>query len=168
MNSKEKLHPNQLLKKVADEERGWIPEECKVSFYKLVVTPFIELVIIRRTKQGREYFLTYRKDEYFTGWHVPGGMVKPNHPENLAGMCKALIDRELPGGRIVGDIRIMKALKWAEHPWGNPLAIVCLCEIENIKETEKEKFFPANQLPAPMASQYHIEYIQECEQFLAS
>jgi hypothetical protein len=170
MSPEEILTFNNLLRKISEEEKGWIPKESMKLFYGLVVSPYFEILMYRKVEGEYQYFLAHRSDGDWQGFHVPGSMIKPWHPEKLEDMCRIIAQGELPKETAIKNIRLLTGVKWKKHPWSNPLAFVCLCEADGeVQETEKGKFFPLSKLPEMIDdSGYHLWYLEIAEAFLTS
>lgn len=71
------------------------PYDIFEKFMSKVVPVAVELVLIRQGK----VFLTWREDNFFRGWHFPGGFISPR--ETLIKTCQRIADRETPGLSII-------------------------------------------------------------------
>ena len=72
MNKKEISTLVNLLAKLKTEglEMPNMPSVVWLAINKLVPLPAVEVLI---TRSGEEFRLVYRKDQYWDGWHIPGG-----------------------------------------------------------------------------------------------
>lgn len=78
----------EVLKHVAPAPH--LPKELFKQIIKLMPGTVVELVISR---DGKDYLLTYRKDEDFKGWHFPGGFL--GYRETFEAACQRIAKREL-------------------------------------------------------------------------
>lgn len=146
----------ELLKEMT-RENEFIPKEAWLPLQDAVVTSWVELAVPKKTDQGWELLLTYRKDKNWDGWHIPGGMWKVQYP-TFQDICNAVAKREL--GTEVEYLRNVYTVKWTKHPFAHPLAIVCICKAKGeILETETTKFFARKEVPSNIINSYHREYI---------
>jgi len=111
-----------------------------------------ELVLLRYKNGKPEIFLEYRKDRFFTGWHVQGSVELPN--ERITDTLKRVIKNELQG-----EVTTPKFFNWFERvkgkknivgfsKRGHELAFVFIAEPKKMpKETATRKFFPLNKIP---------------------
>ena len=120
-----------------------------------VVPLIIELIFIRDGKA----FLIYRKDEYWNGWHFPGGYREPR--TTLINDCKRLARMEV-GAHI--HIKGVTEIKLIEHPDGprhHDACLLVLCEFDG--ELEGGRWFARK--PADIIS-YHRPYWTAISKFL--
>ena len=78
----------------------------------------VELVLIR--PEDGAVFLTWREDEYWRGWHVPGSFISPG--EELIDTARRIADNELRGVTVVsvqsiGDKNLPACPRF--HAFGN-------------------------------------------------
>jgi len=97
----------------------------------VVPMPVVEVIV---TSTEKDFLLTYRKDEYWDGWHIPGGFFF--YRESVADACRRVALREI--GIEVRFERMIDAYMWPDHPYGSPLSLVCVC---HAKELPKEGTF---------------------------
>lgn len=65
--------------------------------------------------------LTWRDDDYWRGWHFPGGLIAPG--ESLAAACDRIAARELAAGFALEGVAGVEC--WPAHPWADIVAILC-------------------------------------------
>ncbi|MEK7116782.1 MAG: NUDIX domain-containing protein [Patescibacteria group bacterium] len=109
-----------------------------------------EVIVIKNKDKNPEIFLTYRKDKFFKGWHIPGRVCIPTEKigNTIERVCKEEIKMpitkesffdwfERPFGKNIG-----------ESPRGHEFSFVFTAELKGKKrENQIEKFFPLNKLP---------------------
>jgi ADP-ribose pyrophosphatase YjhB (NUDIX family) len=94
----------------------------------LVVQAAVEVLI---TRNGKDFLLTWREDEHWRGWHIPGGFLCPG--ESIEAACQRLAKREL-------DIevrfeRVDTVYVWPDHPYASVVSLVCICSLEGTPRT---------------------------------
>ncbi|HET9959980.1 MAG TPA: NUDIX hydrolase [Polyangiaceae bacterium] len=89
---------------------------------QLVPQPAVEMII---SNTGEDVLLTYRDDDYWSGWHIPGGF--SGCGESLADTCQRLGRHEL--GADVRLLSVIDSFAWPDHPYGNALSLLCHCEL---------------------------------------
>jgi ADP-ribose pyrophosphatase YjhB (NUDIX family) len=148
-----------LLKKVAENGYRWPTEECMRSAHRVVSFWAPELVIMREPKEVLLAIYDGGIEEFRGMWQLPGGYNRWDEPDVQA-TCSRVALREI--GVDVKFVRVLDAYKWQnEHPYGRPLSIYCLCEpVGTVKESEKLKFFPPNNLPERLVEP-HGRFIKE-------
>lgn len=148
---------------------GFVPEICLKEFYKTTRTPFLELIICRKTKKRFEYLYQDRQDQWWDGFCAFGGMVRANSPAGPVEVAQKLIDREFKGMNIkVETLEIVSFLNWPEHPWCNPFAVVGLITVSGeIPDGGDRQWLSVNNLPENMVIN-HGKYLAQCEYLLRS
>lgn len=136
---------SELLAKL--RENGWpIPPEAFHAVCETFITNPVELALTREGEHGAEIFLTHRSDEYFTGWHIPGTVLRPG--ENAEQALKRLIEHEI--GAVVSAPALvraydrMKGSGEGECPRGQEVARVYharFTERHTVKENDAARFF---------------------------
>jgi ADP-ribose pyrophosphatase YjhB (NUDIX family) len=86
-----------------------LPFDVWKAIGRLVVQPAVELVI---ENECGGVLLTYRKDQYWDAWHIPGGFMAPG--ESIAETCSRVAKREL--GIDVDFRKVIDVCSWPEHP----------------------------------------------------
>ncbi|MFA5888607.1 MAG: NUDIX domain-containing protein [Candidatus Paceibacterota bacterium] len=142
----------ELVQEVLTTDSGFIPKPVWVLIQKLVPLPAIELIL----QKGNQFLLTYRKDEYWDGWHIPGGFVM--RKESLHEAANRIAKGELGIGGVL-NLKQIAVKKLRNHPYGgSPVAIVLVGQqVGEIVETEKIRFF--DHIPQPMVAD-HAEYLE--------
>jgi 8-oxo-dGTP diphosphatase len=114
-----------LLRKLALAGLG-VPRMPRIAFESLkgvVVQPAVELLV---TSTGRDVLLTRRDDEYWSGFHIPGGFVGCG--ETLQMACTRVANAEL--GVSASMERLVGHYTWPDHPYASALSLLCLCRVE--------------------------------------
>lgn len=109
----------------------------------LVPLPAVEVLV---TRDGRDLLLTYRKDDFWNGWHVPGGYVACEEPFEAA--CTRITRREL--GIEVRMYEVLDAFVWLTHPYASTISILCLCR--PLGQPREGEFFTV--APDPMVANH--------------
>lgn len=127
-----------------------------------------EMIVIKNRDKNPEIFLTYRKDKFFKGWHIPGRVCIPTEEINdtLKRVCKEEIKMLITKEKFFG---------WFERPFGkgvgecsrgHEFSFVFIAELKGgATENHAEKFFPLNKLPKNLIS-LQIPIIKELNHFL--
>ena len=115
----------------------------------IVPLPSVEVLI---TKTGKDFLLTYRDDDYWHGWHIPGGFML--YQESIEHACQRLARKEV--GIKVKFQRLITAYMWLDHPFGSPLSLVCLCTTKDAPSDGQ--FF--TEIPENMVN-HHDEFVKE-------
>lgn len=118
---------------------------CKV--FGVICT---EVAVVKNGKNGPEVFLTYRNDEFFNGWHIPGAVHLPN--ENIDSTLKRVLRTEIKmrvnKPRFFGYFERMKGNGTNQSKRGYELSTFFTCRLMGkAAESDNEKFFPLNNLP---------------------
>ncbi len=111
----------------------------------------VEIALMRNNAAGeREVFLTYRKDNYFDGWHIPGSVIRPGDS------VQVVIDR-VTKKELEMEISTPTYLRWFERekgigkdlcPRGQEISLLFSSElIGEPHEHEHGKFFSFSNLP---------------------
>ncbi len=119
-----------LLKKVAEEDKGFLPDEAYGEIHKLVPWPASEVCLMN----NRGELLIQHRD--FSEWggkwvgvktdYVPGGYIKVGHTFEAA--CREHLRKD----GVLSDFEFICALgpiKWmpGEHPFATVISIPCVC-----------------------------------------
>lgn len=125
--------------------------------------PYVEVLLFRVVQDQWKFFLTYRKDEHFDGWHIPGGIWRTEW--SIREACREVAKRE-----IRSRVRFIEKVydeKWFDHPYGYPHSFVCVCflgyGVSYPQETETQRFF--SEIPSPMV-RHHVEFIGKALEYL--
>jgi ADP-ribose pyrophosphatase YjhB (NUDIX family) len=102
------------------------------------------------TRSGREVLMTYRDDDDWTGWHVPGGFVGCGEAVETA--CGRIARREL--GVDVRTERILGAFTWPDHPYAHAVSLLCVCTAPGTPAAGE--FFSS--VPEPVVA-HHAEFV---------
>lgn len=144
-----------LLKRVVEDDRGFIPDPAYEVIHKLVPWPAVEVLIY--DKQGR-FLLTYRDDKNFIGWHIPGGYMKPG--EDFHQACTRNIQKERIAQEVI-NIQLIASSVWleGEHPFGYPISLIFACQIsDEIAERENLRWF--SNIPNNVIVQKHPTFLR--------
>jgi ADP-ribose pyrophosphatase YjhB (NUDIX family) len=90
----------------------------------LVVQTAVEILI---TRNGDEFLLTWREDQHWRGWHIPGGFLGPE--ESLKAACRRIAKREL-GIEVIFE-HLLMAYVWPDHPYASVVSLLCICSTES-------------------------------------
>lgn len=101
-----------------------MPFETWQTMQFILPTPTTEVLL---TSNGKDVLLVDRHDEYWDGWHIPGGFMIAG--DSIEKACKSVAKREL--GIDIKLIKIIDALAWLNHPYGNPVCNLCHCEYKS-------------------------------------
>ncbi len=90
------------------------------ALHGIVPVPCVEVIV---TTTGKNFLLTYRKDEHWDGWHIPGGYM--HHKESVADACTRIGRKELDVD--VTFTKVIGAHMWQNHPYSSALSVLCVC-----------------------------------------
>lgn len=120
------------------------------AWCRIFGTVCAEIAVIKNKDKNPEIFLTYRKDKFFKGWHIPGRVCIPT--EKISNTLRRVYEEE-----IKMSIAKQKFFDWFERPFGKGMgqsprghefSFVFMAESKNkVRENSTEKFFPLNKLP---------------------
>jgi len=154
----------ELTEEIGQESKingGFLPKEVWLAINKLVPRPVIELIVTRN--EGREFLLVYRRDEWWDGWHVPGGYMLNN--ETIEDAANRMSRKDLGIG--VAGLKVIGVFPQLKHPYygGSPLSIIIVCgPIGEIEENVDMRFF--DHVPEPMIfnhakiAGHYLEYLK--------
>src|SRR3989344_5623387 len=81
----------ELLEELAEDPKGFIPDEAWNATQKAFALPYLELAVVRRSPEGKvQILLTHRIDKDWNGWHIPGGLWRTRHTleEGIASLVR--------------------------------------------------------------------------------
>lgn len=132
----------QLIDALADEGGSFpnMPGEIFSVIGRIVPLIAVEIGLSRNTE--REVLLTWRDDEVWHGWHLPGGYVGIN--ESIEEACKRIALRELAVD--LQFISLVDTFCWPDHPMGSVISLICHCELK----TSPNDGLWYSTLPSPM------------------
>ncbi|GMO28275.1 MAG: hypothetical protein Ta2B_08960 [Termitinemataceae bacterium] len=104
-----KLIINELWEHIDDPSKG-LPEELFLFISQ--VTPLINVDLLVRDKNG-SFLLSWRKDKWDNGWHIPGGIVRVK--ETLQQRLEATAQKEI--GSLVNFNPKPLMFSQEVHPW---------------------------------------------------
>ena len=150
-----------LLEVVATQDKGFIPDSAYRTFHKLVPWPVVEVLIY--DKEGR-FLLSYRDDEEFTGWHIPGSFIRPG--ETYEDACNRCVRAE----RVAHSVTNLSFI--ASHPqrigeraFGCPISNIIACHaVEPVVERADLQWFsrvPHDLIPPPQQHHKFLACFQE-------
>ena len=160
MTPKRAILLGELMGELADDPKGFIPNEVWNAAQRAFALPYIELAIVRRNPEDKvQILLMHRTDKYWDGWHIPGGLWRTRH--TLEEGISSLARLEL------GDEPKLTLLakggweKWHDHPSGRPIAHIVICSGTSIIETAAMKWFDT--VPEDMIEDdgHHATYIRQ-------
>lgn len=167
-DSREKgLALSRLVTELIGERNGFIPDEAWDAVQKAFMLPYPEVLLFKTeggvwVNEKPQALLTYRFDQDFLGWHIPGG--RWSDPKlTLEEACQKVAQREL--GLPVKLHHPLLFEKWDDHPYGNPISLVCICSTPvSVIETPTMKFF--DHVPTPIVSPHHADFIEAGFQYI--
>ncbi len=139
----------ELLREMAEIDGGYVPPVAWEALHRYVPIPTCELLISRNN--GREFLLTYREDQYWRGWHIPGSFNRK--PESLEETCQR-IAREEVGIEGVEGLHAIALCKWDEHPYGAPLSIVLVGQPVGIPIEKPGEMGWFDRIPSPIVTNH--------------
>ena len=137
------------------------------------VTP-IELVVIREGVHGPEVFLSYRNDEYFTGWHITCSIILPGWTADR--VIKDILSREVgislaePRAEFVRFRQFMKGGGYGQSRRGQEVSLIHVLRLPEGTEVSLDagrKFFPLSELPEDILF-HHKVVLADVKEYLSS
>ncbi len=135
-----------------------LPLEVFYAWSKTFPTTAAELLVMRNIDSMPEVLLTYRKDRFYDGWHVPGSIHRPN--EKFEDTIGRVITGEvgLPATTPYGYWRWFQypiGTGAGESPRGDVISLLFIMETgadnkapgTHVVETAEAKFFPLGKMP---------------------
>lgn len=121
LNQKETKQLSALLKKI-DRPREGLPQPVFDALSKIV--PFVACELVIKTKEG--ILLTWREDEWWKGWHFPGGLLR--YRESLKERVEKIARKELGASITKHDFLFVKDCYQCVR--GPIISLVFLCQIK--------------------------------------
>jgi ADP-ribose pyrophosphatase YjhB (NUDIX family) len=97
-----------------------VPLQVWRAIGQVVPHTAVEIIIMR---EQCEILLVHRDDEFWHGWHLPGGFLACG--ESIAQACDRIARRELGVG--IQGVSMFDSFGWPDHPHGNVVSILCRC-----------------------------------------
>lgn len=122
----------------------------------------VEIALTRDGANEREIFLTYRRDEFYDGWHIPGAVIQEG--EEVEDVLKRVARDELEGARFAPKFfswfEYLKGTEVGESARGNAISLVFSAEApDTLRESELAKFFPLSDVPGNLISE-HVPVVE--------
>lgn len=113
-----------VLRATRDPSRG-LPDEVFRLVLKL--TPMINVDLLVRNDQG-EHLLAWRDDEYTSGWHIPGGIIRFNEPipDRIAAVAKGEL-----AAAVTHDAQPLEVKQFFYPPRGHFISLLFLCRLQS-------------------------------------
>ncbi|HVV39394.1 MAG TPA: NUDIX domain-containing protein [Candidatus Paceibacterota bacterium] len=129
----------ELLKELAQDPTGFIPDEAWEGAQKAFALPYIELCVVRLYEGKVQILLTHRIDKYWSGWHIPGGMWRTRHTleQGIAHLSRLELGPE-PSLTLLAK---GEWEKWLDHPYDVPISHIAICTARDVVETDKMQWF---------------------------
>lgn len=110
-----------LLGKVKNPEKG-LPAEVFNALTRIVPFSACEMVVINKNK---EILLTHREDQWWKGWHIPGGLLRMN--EDFKTRLSKVAKNEL--GAKLKSFKFLFPMNYPKTPRGHDVSLVFLCTL---------------------------------------
>ena len=124
----------ELLGKI-DQPKNGLPQPVFDSLVKIV--PFVACELIIEGEDG--YLMTWREDEFFKGWHFPGGLLR--YSEEFDDRIQKTAQKEL--GVMIKNYRLILTKNYPRSSRGHGVCFIFLCTINEIpKDGEYFKEMP--------------------------
>ena len=112
-----------------------VPLNLFKALNAFVSLPVVEVILV---DNQRRVLLTYRQDEDWNGWHIPGGFM--GYTESIPDACSRIALKEL--GSDCTFTQVVHASAWENrHPYGAPVSIFCKCSVSDVKPLQDGTFF---------------------------
>ncbi len=121
----------ELLKKIDNPGDG-LPQPIFDEMVKIV--PFVACELVFKSRDGR-LLLKWRDDEWWKGWHFPGGLLR--FDESFDKRIQYVAEQEV--GVKVANFKFLFVENCNHAVRGHVVSLVFLCETET--EPEDNKFF---------------------------
>ena len=134
-----------------------LPREVFNAWCENFTVPCIELAIVRKTMNDRELFLTYREDEFYKGWHIPGAVIQPG--EKVEDVFERISRDELQGAkcapRFFAWLEYLKGTGEGQSARGHTIALIFSADApEMLRESNHAKFLPLSKIPGDLISEH--------------
>lgn len=148
-----------LMERRIQNTGGLLGSRVWYTAQRSFIFPYTEVAILNPNSSS--ILLDYRTDEFWNGWHIPGGRWQdPKLSVDQA--CNEVSKREL--GVSVRFLKDVMFYKWNDHPYGYPLSLVCLCDSpDQVSESDTRRFF--TEVPDDMVP-HHGDFLQACFDYL--
>ena len=150
---------NKLLNELADDPKGFIPNEIWNAVQKAFALSFIELAIVQRSPADTvQILLTHRADENCNGWHIPGGLwrTRSTLEENIISLASSELGKAKLTLLAKGGWE-----KWHDCQYGHPISHIVICSGTGIVENATRKWF--SEVPKDMIDDngHHTSFIKQ-------
>lgn len=138
----------------------------------LSVTP-VELAVVRKGPRGPEVFMVYRKDKFFTGWHITGSIVRPGR--TVDDVLRDIVSREVgvslaePLFEFIRFRQFMKGEGPNQSRRGQEVSLIhslFLPEGTEVHLDAGRKFFPLHDVPGDTL-EHHKVVLADIREYLA-
>ncbi len=126
-----------------------LPYDIWMAIGQLTAYPIVDMII---TTTGKNFLLTYRKDEYWDAWHIPGGFIGVGETVNK--VCDRIANKEL--GISVDVKKIQDVYVWEKPKRVNGITLICQCE--PIGEPKEGTYF--TEIPTPTIEE-HVGFLEK-------
>ncbi len=142
---------------VVGKEGGYMPtQESFLAMHTVIPWPAVEALLVD-PDDPKKFFLTWREDEYWHGWHIPGSYIRVTHA-SLEDACRAVAEKELGNTFTITSVKLIDAYLWPDHPYGHPISLVYACRIDSRPPlNERARFF--SEIPSPIVP-HHADFVK--------
>ncbi len=155
MSSEQEKKLVSLLKQLKNEGRR-LPNFPLQVFYEISQLTRLTAVEVLITQDGKDFLLTERRDDYWDGWHIPGGFI--GYTENAEQACNRIAQKEINVKVRLQNIR--EIYFWEKHPYGNPISLVCVCTaVSDLEKRTDGTFYTSDTKPKDIIFP-HILFIE--------
>lgn len=163
MSPEDETKLGELLAEMAKDPKGFFPQGAWDALQKAIALPYLELLIVRR-QPGRwwlqpEVLLSYRNDEFWQGWHIPGGLWRTRH--SLAEGVASLAKKELGPDARLKILATGGWEKWLDHPYGYPISHIVICSVDSVAMSGNLKWFSTPPQDMIADNGHHRKFIEQ-------
>ena len=134
-----------------------LPRDLFYAWCQNFAVPCVEIAILREGANEREIYLTYRDDEFFKGWHIPGAVVQAG--ETVEEVFERIARDELQGAectrRFFSWFEYLQGSGAGQSARGHAISLVFSADAPStIRESDTAKFFPFSKIPDDLISEH--------------
>lgn len=149
--------------------KGFLPYPLFMAVAAKVVTPTLELIILRKSHEGLEVLMTKRLEEdvYWPGeWHIPGTVIRSTDAAGTFASCfERILQDELKGLVSVTEPEFVSIEFWDIHR-GREIDQLYIANVKaSAQLSDGMAFFPIDNLPSN-TMEHHVSIVEIAKSYL--